>query len=307
MRYIDIDQIELPDGWQNRADTALNKLRDEISDAENLARANGEDATGIAAARKKAITDGLNVASRQEIWRDLSPILGKLSQGKCWYSESRNPTADKNVDHFRPKNRVNEEDGHEGYWWKAFDWKNFRYSSQWCNQRRNDKGSGTDGGKADHFPLCSSSFRAKLETDDESHEAPELLDPIDPEDWTLLGFRPNGESMPTASPKTQDYLRAEKSIWVYHLNCQELVNERRPLVVQIQRIVQELEQLRPRIKEPRSLQFYKTRQKELIRLIHKDSEYSSAALAYARAEIYKWEFGHQVKRPWLEDFLNLNI
>jgi hypothetical protein len=51
--------------------------------------------------------------------------------------------------------------------------------------------------------------------------------------------------------------------------------------------------------------FYKNQHKELLRAIDHDSEYSAAALAYARAEIYKMECGQQVKRQWLEDILNL--
>lgn len=30
MRWIDIDQLEIPDGWQTKADKALNELRQEI-------------------------------------------------------------------------------------------------------------------------------------------------------------------------------------------------------------------------------------------------------------------------------------
>jgi hypothetical protein len=43
--------------------------------------------------------------------------------------------------------------------------------------------------------------------------------------------------------------------------------------------------------------------KELLRLIDRDSEYSAAALAYARSEIHKMERGHQVTREWLREIL----
>ena len=59
MRFVDIDLLALPDGWQARADQALNELRDEIAAAEAAARAAGEDPS---AARKAAITAGLDVA-----------------------------------------------------------------------------------------------------------------------------------------------------------------------------------------------------------------------------------------------------
>jgi uncharacterized protein (TIGR02646 family) len=306
VRYIDIDQLELPADWQGRADTALNALRLEIQQAEDDARAAGKTAQEIAKARKAATTAGLKIPARQKIWRDLAVPLSILSKGKCWYSESKNPTADKDVDHFRPKNRVEEEPTHEGYWWRAFDWRNYRYSSQWCNQRRNDKVHKTDGGKWDHFPLCSGSFRAKVEADDCDQEVPALLDPIDPEDWKLLTFRPNGEPTPSAKPGTVEHARAQMTISVYHLHCHELVTERRPLAGQIERLVQELESLLPRLTDLAFQRQYKNREKELLRLIRRDSDYSAAAMAYARGQVQCLKQGQIIKRQWLEEILNSN-
>ncbi len=303
MRFVDIDQLELPDGWQARADQVLNELRAEIAQAETAALAAGQDP---AAARKAAITAGLNVAARKRIWRDLAPKLSELRKDKCWYSESRNPTADKNVDHFRPKNQVEGDPSHEGYWWLAFTWRNYRYSSQWCNQRRVNDNNGTSGGKWDHFPLCPGSFRARQESDDIELENPELLDPIDPHDWKLLTFRPDGHPIPAKPPDTLEHQRAATSINVYHLHCRELVNERKAVAGQIQRIVQDLERLRPKIGDSQLRRLYKDRAEDLLRAIHPDAEYSAAALAYTRAEVYNERAGHQVKREWLEEILHSN-
>ena len=301
MRYVDIDILPLPNGWQIRADNALNDLRIEITQAEERARVTGQDPV---AARKAAITAGLKIPARTKIWRDLNAPLAALINGKCWYSESRNPTADKNVDHFRPKNQVNEDPDHEGYWWLAFQWRNYRYASQWCNQRRVDDAHGTSGGKWDHFPLCPGSFRARLETDDYELEQPELLDPIDPDDWKLLTFRQDGYPTPAKQPGTLEYQRAQTSIEVYHLHCNELVKERRILAGEIQRLVQDLEMLRPQIvRNGVTRVLYKNRQKDLLRKTRRDAEYSSSALAFARAEIYTIVAGHQKKREWLEEML----
>ena len=301
MRFVDIDLLVLPAGWQARADCALNDLRREITQAEAAARAAGGDPT---AARKAAITAGLNRSARQNIWRDLDPPLAALKKEKCWYSESRNPTADKNVDHFRPKNRVDEDPTHEGYWWLAFAWRNYRYSSQWCNQRRVDQVNSTSGGKWDHFPLCPHGFRARQEADDIAREEPELLDPIDPDDWKLLTFRPDGYPTPAKHPGTAEHRRAAVSIEIYHLHCKQLVDDRRTLAGTVQRIVQELERLRPRIADWNIRTVYKSLEVKLLRAIHPDAEYSAAALAYARAEIYKNQGGHQIKRDWLEEILD---
>ena len=301
MRYVDIDLLQLPNDWQTRADRALNGLRKEILEAEERARTTGQ---GLTTARKAAITAGLKIPARTKIWRDLTSCLAAIMKGKCWYSESKNPTADKNVDHFRPKNRVDEDPTHEGYWWLAFQWRNYRYASQWCNQRRVDKQHGTSGGKWDRFPLCPGSPRARLETDDYELEQPELLDPIDPEDWKLLTFRQDGYPTPAKQPGTLDYQRAQTSIEIYHLHCRELVNERRALAGEIQRLVQDLERLRPLIIHDGNIKvLYKNRQRDLLRAIQPNAEYSSAALAFARSEIYTIVADQQRKREWLEEML----
>jgi uncharacterized protein (TIGR02646 family) len=300
MRFVDIELLQLPGDWQQRADEALNELRNEIAVAEAAAHLAGGDPI---AARKSAIALGLKRPARQQIWRDLNPHLASLRNRKCWYSESLNPTADKNVDHFRPKNRVAEDPTHEGYWWLAFASSNYRYSSQWCNQRRVDDESGTSGGKWDHFPLCSE-YRARLEGDDIQLEIPELLDPVDPDDWKLLTFRPDGHPIPAMQEGTIEYRRAAKSIDVYHLHCRELVEDRRTVASTIQRLVQDLEQLRPNIQDLHMRALYKRRQVDLLRVVSAEAEYSAAALAYARAEIYKFERGHQVEREWLREMLN---
>jgi len=301
MRFVDIDLLTLPAGWQARADQALIDLRGEIAQAEAAAGVAGQD---LAAARKAAIVAGLNRPARQDIWRALNPHLAALNKDKCWYSESRNPMADKNVDHFRPKNRVAEDPAHEGYWWLAFVWRNYRYSSQWCNQRRVDDVNGTSGGKWDHFPLFPNSFRARQEADDIEQEDLELLDPIDPDDWKLLTFRPDGHPTPVKQPGSREQQRAATSIEIYHLHCKQLVDDRRALAGTVQRLVQELERLRPSIGDRNIRTVYKSLEVKLLRAIHPDAEYSAAAVAYARAEIYKIQGGHQVKRDWLEEILD---
>lgn len=301
MRFVDISQLELPNGWQARADAALVELRTEVAQAEADAAANGDD---VVASRRAAITAGLERQARAKIWQDLAPHLSALTRKKCWYSESLNPTADKNVDHFRPKNKVFEDDAHDGYWWLAFDWKNYRYSSQWCNQRRVDRLNKSAGGKREHFPIYGNSTRAMSDGDEIDNEMPELLDPVDPEDWKLLTFRPDGHPTSAKAVGTLEHRRAEVSIDIYHLHCKELVDDRRLLSGKIQRLVQDLERLRPKIDDLKIRAVYKNHQIELLRAIRADSEYSAAALAYARAEIYALQGGRQIKREWLAEILN---
>lgn len=303
MRWVDIDKLEFPDGWQARADKALDELRKEITNAELAAQLAGTD---VATARKAAITKEFKKTKRQKIWKDLAPYLARLRKDKCWYSESKNSGSDKDVEHFRPKNAVSEAPDHEGYWWLAFDWRNYRYSCQWCNQRRVDTINGTDGGKWDYFPVGLGSFRAQQEEDNCDDEEIELLDPIDPHDWKLLTFRLDGKPVPAKPSGTREYVRAEVSIQLYHLDHKEFVDDRRSLAGKVQRLIQYMETLRLQITNPSMRKLYKEQEKELLRVIDRDSEYSAAALAYVRAAIYKMERGHQVKREWIEEILNSN-
>ncbi len=109
---------------------------------------------------------------------------------------------------------------------------------------------------------------------------------------------------PAKPQDTPEHQRASKSIEIYHLHCKPLVNGHFAVAGAIQRIVQDLERLRPNISDLQVRRLYKDRHVDLLKAIHPDSEYSAAARAYARAEIYKLEAGHQVKREWLEEILN---
>lgn len=308
MRYVDIDELDPSIEWKSRATKALDELRKEIKNAELAAQLSGED---VALARKKAIADGLKKQARQKIWRDLSDDLGKLTAYKCWYSESKNSGSDKDVDHFRPKGSVSEDTDHEGYWWLAFDWKNYRYACTWCNQRRVDRIHSTDGGKWDHFPLGEGSFRAKDESDNyDDEDDVELLDPTHPNEWKLLTFRPDGEPIPARPEGTREYDRAKASIFFYHLDRHEFVRDRKELFKKVQRLIEQMESFQLQFSAPNAAKvkrWYIDAQKDLLRLISKKAEYSAAALAYARSEVRVRQHGQEIEREWLKEMLTSNL
>ena len=297
MRYIDLEALVPPDGWVERADVALQQLREEIGRAEGEAVAAGEDPVE---ARRAAIRAGCAVASRRRVWRDLAASMAVLGDDKCWYSECKNPGSDKEVDHFRPKGGVVEDSGHEGYWWLAFDWRNLRYACQWCNQRRRDRVNETGGGKGGHFPLQAGSPRAYSEDDDYGDERPILLDPVDPNDWKLLTFSPDGRATPAREEGTVEHERARRSIDVYHLHCREMVAGRKSIATRIARVVREMEMVLARIAQPGQRGLYRSRVEELLDLIRADAEYSGAARAYARNQVLTLRNGARDRRVWLE-------
>jgi len=162
----------------------------------------------------------------------LKDELKRISHGKCWYCESSEIRSDKAVDHYRPKNEVIEcpNPNHRGYWWLAFDWRNFRYSCQYCNEIRIDRETNTRGGKSSHFPLLDETKRVFDDVNPYAllNEQPSLLDPTEVDDPLLLTFDTDGtaQSAYDADDYPDDYQRARISIEYYHLNHTDLKERR---------------------------------------------------------------------------------
>jgi len=146
---------------------------------------------------------------------------------KCWYSEVPLEGADPNVDHFRPKGPVHEVDldFHSkhiispGYWWLAFELRNFRLASMHSNQRRVDEN--TDGGKWNYFPVRGPRAPEGTEWDSICEDVMPL-DPCSASDLKLLWFDLDGVPCTAARlnkvATDSDKRRVAASIWLYHLN-----------------------------------------------------------------------------------------
>jgi uncharacterized protein (TIGR02646 family) len=214
VRHINIDDLSLPPDWEDRAKKVLDKLVE------------ADPST-----RKQLISD--NTA----LWGELKTALSALSNGKCWYCDSRQIRSDNAVDHFRPKNGVADCKGHEGYWWLAFDWRNYRFSCTYCNSRR--KGENTSGGKGDQFPLIDEALRALKWGDNWNAEQPMLLDPTQAADPELLWFYIDGTPQPKFGEDEDKikHKRATISIRLYHLDEERLEEKRRDLYQQLSRLV----------------------------------------------------------------------
>ena len=184
-------------------------------------------------------------ANRDKSWGHLDVLtaLRAIAGNKCWYSEVQLDGADPNVDHFRPKGRVREVDANfnqigdpiAGYWWLAFDPLNYRLAAMHANQRRTDET--TAGGKSDYFPVRGA--RAAAETAwDAIVEDALALDPCSPTDVRLLWF--DLDAKPCASdwkrkPTAGDAERVKATIWLYHLDKQELQKSRTAHVQEVQK------------------------------------------------------------------------
>jgi hypothetical protein len=138
-------------------------------------------------------------------WGEIKSWLEGFSFGKCWFSEARDTFSHWQVEHFRPKKEAKEPD-RDGYWWLAFNYRNYRL----CGSVGNTK-------KGCYFPLRRGSFLATGPSDNCNDETPVLIDPTVSSDVMLLTFAEGGIAQPTA-PDGWPRERARISIERYKLN-----------------------------------------------------------------------------------------
>lgn len=146
-------------------------------------------------------------------WSSLKRTFVAEFGAKCWYTESPQIGTDFDVDHYWPKGRVKDADGvivkhgaqqHPGYWWKAFDINNYRYSCIFANRARDD------GGKVDYFPIVDESQRCwdiNAPCDYIHHL---ILDPCFLDDVKLLSFENETGKVSAAVTAEDDPIGFEK-------------------------------------------------------------------------------------------------
>jgi uncharacterized protein (TIGR02646 family) len=166
-------------------------------------------------AERNAIID-----ANDKLWGHLKEWLLDLSHQKCWFSEAKDCFSHFHVEHFRPKKSAKDGDGtvHDGYWWLAFDWKNYRI----CGSVGNTK-------KGTFFPLRTNSARVGR-NEDIRLEDQQLLDPADRDDPGLLSFTVDGTAI-VAPGVTDDWetARVEYSIERLNLNFGPLADKRKSI------------------------------------------------------------------------------
>ncbi len=164
----------------------------------------------------KALTDKLKAApdkaardriidDNSYLWGEVKEWLEGFSNGKCWFSESRDTYSHWQVEHFRPKKEAKDPD-RDGYWWRAFDYLNYRL----CGSVGNAK-------KGSYFPLKAGSLVATCPEDNCDDEVCVLIDPTRKSDVDLVTFSNGGVAVP-AEAGGWDRERAEMSIKRYKLN-----------------------------------------------------------------------------------------
>jgi len=153
-----------------------------------------------------------------EIWRDVKAGLLEMFLGKCAYCEVRITDGFwGDVEHYRPKRKVEEYKHHPGYYWLAYDTRNLLPSCQLCNQGK---------GKLNHFPVEDD--LPKTAPLDLQSERPLLLNPYDDSPFlTDFTFPFDSETEEPTGFVESETLRGKTSIRVYNLNRDELQNSRK--------------------------------------------------------------------------------
>jgi hypothetical protein len=244
MRYIDINRLEELEDWPpGKLDKRYSEekrrtpegWRKHLSDAEAGLR---NPPTGKT--RAQVIT------RYSDLWSDVKDRYRDLSHGKCWYCESRTDRGDR--DHYRPKGGVVENKNHPGYWWLAFEWRNWRFCCDRCNSGRKDPATGRVGGKGNQFPLADGEQNRIWDEggyedyEDLLDEDPLLLDPTMLDNVLLLTFTSNGLPGPiTKAEHSMEYRRARASIRVYHLDHSILNRERRKIYCEVRRLIKDVQ------------------------------------------------------------------
>jgi hypothetical protein len=267
MRFIDLDGLRGPADFE--------ALIAEADKTKALLAAEGD-----ADERKRLIK------LHRRRWVAFRGSFEKVVGRKCWYTESRNPGSDDDVDHFRPKGAVTECPGHGGYWWEAFEWTNFRLSSHRANRHRTNPETGKRHGKGNHFPLMVEGDRW-MRPHDACRERPKLLDPTDPLDPPMLTFNQAGraELAPAYDGEEGASDRIDASRLYLHLDWPAFVEDRTALYGRIIARIKEGDRVAPAALDdgdPAAKASLRAVAAELIRLTEPDSPYSKAALACIR-------------------------
>lgn len=257
-----------------------------------------EHLAGLAAATAE-VNAAPDEASRKALiekyrgrWVVCREALSKLSHGKCWYIDCKTVGADDDVDHFRPKNAVLEDPSHSGYYWEAFNWRNFRLSCQRANRPKKGADGGPALGKAAHFPIWSQSVRAMMPGEKLENERPLLIDPTNPLDPPMLTFMQNGEVglSPEFSGNPFHEAKFAASLLALHLNWPGFTDERSTIYGVVERTVDRGGRHAPSSYaefQNASVDF-KECIVDLMKLMNRESEYSNAARIYVQSFRHVW-------------------
>jgi uncharacterized protein (TIGR02646 family) len=163
--------------------------------------------------------------------KDVRDPLWKLHNGKCAYCErTREIKRESDVEHYRPKSAIMGYGG-AGYWWLAYNWRNYLYACKPCNQ----------GAKKTQFPLLPGGIRAKSPRDSLTAERPALLNPFDDDPEKCLTYDwQHGNGALVKVLGLDDEGRGNRSIEILDLNRLVLMEERAEILDDLRMIAESM-------------------------------------------------------------------
>lgn len=236
------------DKWLKKAEIATKKLLDAKTSEE----------------RQKIIDDNSG------LWAEVKQHLLKISHNKCWYSESIERFSHYHVDHFRPKKRAFDLNGEDqgGYWWLAFEWRNYRITGSVGNTKKGDR-------------FCVRDNKCNDPGNSLDDEIFYFLDPTDEDDPLKLSFEADGTAKPASTEMDDwDYKRAKYTIENLDLNYDLLVDGRKDLWTVCADKVNEIQNLMVENNKTPSAtkrQRIKLKIDELRKLVHPSAQFSATA------------------------------
>jgi hypothetical protein len=272
---------DIPEAWLAKSESLTQDLIACEDDSEDVPT----DKRRTALEKRRELID-----KNASHWAALKEILLGWSHGKCWYSELRDAGSDLHVDHFRPKGRALDSTGaeREGYWWMAFEWRNYRIAVAWCNSPHRSVPGNSAQGKADHFPLMPGSVPA-VACEDGSYEVPMLLDPMNADDVVLIDFDETGR--PYSTSQGWSGARAEESIRLLHLDAPRMVEERQRIWRVCQRRLNNLSRAMNAPMDEYTVNHglvMKEWIEEIMEMLRPDAELSAVARACLLASEHVW-------------------
>lgn len=176
------------------------------------------------------LVDAGDIEAKQQIietnktfWRDKRLTDWLLSQfnNKCWYTEAVTNVASFHVDHFRPKGEVKNIDKstEAGYWWLAFNWKNYILSGQLINTKKSSYFPLVRGARAPaNCPDCDLALETRILIDPRTNEA--RLISFESESSGCLATSAGGITV-------NEIERVKHTIEIFGLNRLSLLNQAR--------------------------------------------------------------------------------
>lgn len=237
------------------------------------------------------------VSNGNSKWRPIKRDMEAFSRRKCWYTESKNSGFPLEVEHFRPKGKITDNNNNllHWYWFLAFNPANYRLSCKFSNGLNVNPATEKTGGKGDEFPLLASpltqnSLHATC-INEVKDELPVLLDPCVEEDTKLLAFSPEGK--PVVAPHAANCpiakKRVEESNLLLNLDFPTFNEEREELYAEVVKLIKRGDRYKANQSD-----FIEDVKEDLEAMMQPDKAYSKAAESFIR--------GFR-DRDWVEDII----